>query len=54
MFFIDLFKNVVNMVLFKDGSLIFEYDEGFGFEELREKMVEYLSDGNIKIIKENI
>ncbi len=54
MFPIDSFKNAVNMALSKDGSSIFEYDEGLGSEELREKMVEYLSDGNIKTTKENI
>ncbi|EQF26125.1 bacterial regulatory s, gntR family protein [Clostridioides difficile CD160] len=54
MFPIDSFKNAVNMALSKDGSSIFDYDEGLGSEELREKMVEYLSDGNIKTTKENI
>ncbi len=37
MFPIDSFKNAVNMALSKDGSSIFEYDEGLGSEELREK-----------------
>ena len=54
MFPIDDFKKAVNMALTKDGSSIFEYDEGLGSESLREKIVQYLKSRKIETTKENI
>lgn len=48
------FKSAVNMALSKDGSSIFEYDEGLGSEDLRQKIVYHLQDKGIKTTKENI
>lgn len=51
---IEDFKSAVNMALSKDGSSIFEYDEGLGSEDLRQKIVYHLQDKGIKTTKENI
>ncbi len=51
---IEDFKNAVNMALSKDGSSIFEYDEGLGSDDLRQKIVYHLKDKGIKTTKENI
>lgn len=51
---IEDFKNAVNMALSKDVSSIFEYDEGLGLDELREKIVDYLRTRSIESNKENI
>ncbi|MGL4911351.1 MAG: PLP-dependent aminotransferase family protein [Romboutsia sp.] len=51
---IEDFKSAVNMALSKEGSSIFEYDEGLGFEDLRDKIVKYLRGKEIKTTKDNI
>jgi DNA-binding transcriptional MocR family regulator len=51
---IEDFKNAVNMALSKDGSSIFEYDEGLGSDDLRQKIVYHLKDKGINTTKENI
>ena len=54
MFPIDDYKKAINMALENDGSTIFDYDEGKGSKELREKISEYLRDKNIDTTSENI
>ena len=51
---IDDFKEAINMVLNNEGSSIFEYDEGLGNEDLRKKIVEYLSSKSIETDKDRI
>ena len=51
---IEDFKSAVNMALSKEGSSIFEYDEGLGFEDLRQKLVKYLQGKDIATTKDNI
>ncbi|MGL5314642.1 MAG: PLP-dependent aminotransferase family protein [Peptostreptococcaceae bacterium] len=54
MFPIEDFKSALNMAISTEDKSIFEYDEGLGSEELREKIVEYLKFTNIDTSKENI
>lgn len=54
MFPIEDFKSAVNMALTNEGSSIFEYDEGLGFDDLREKLVDYLKEKEINTTKDNI
>ncbi|HSQ88161.1 PLP-dependent aminotransferase family protein [Romboutsia sp.] len=54
MFPIQDFKSAVNMALSEEGSSIFEYDEGLGFDDLRQKIVGYLEDKGIRTTKENV
>ncbi|MGL6107662.1 PLP-dependent aminotransferase family protein [Romboutsia sp.] len=54
MFPIEDFKNAVNMAISKEDKAIFEYDEGLGCDELREKIVEYLKTTKVKTTKDNI
>ncbi|MGL4913099.1 MAG: PLP-dependent aminotransferase family protein, partial [Romboutsia sp.] len=42
------------MALSNDAGALFEYDEGLGLEELREKIKDYLRLKDIKTIKDNI
>ena len=51
---IEDFKKAINIALNKEGSSMFEYDDGLGFEKLRVKMVEYLKSLYIYTNKENI
>ena len=51
---IDDFKKAINIALNKEDSSMFEYEDGLGFEKLREKMVEYLKYSYIHTNKENI
>lgn len=51
---IEDFKKAINIALNKEGSSMFEYDDGLGFEKLRVKMVEYLKSLSIYTNKENI
>ena len=48
------FKRAINIALNKEDSSMFEYEDGLGFEKLREKMVEYLKYSYIHTNKENI
>ena len=54
MFPIEDFKSAVNMALSEEGSSIFEYDEGLGFDDLRQKIVGYLEYRGIRTTKENV
>ena len=54
MFPVDDFKESINMALEKEGNSIFEYDDGLGFLNLREKLVDYLKKLNINTRKDNI
>lgn len=54
MFPIEDFKKAINIALEKEGTHIFEYDDGLGFYKLREKLVEYLQLLNINTNKDNI
>ena len=54
MFPIDDYKKAINMALENDGPSIFNYDEGKGFIELRDKICEYLKDRKINTNIENI
>lgn len=54
MFPIEDFKSAINIALSKEGSSIFEYDEGLGYDNLREKIVDYLKKRSIETSKENI
>ncbi|MEG1311188.1 MAG: PLP-dependent aminotransferase family protein [Romboutsia sp.] len=51
---IEDFKSAINMALSKEGSSIFEYDEGLGSDDLRNKIVSYLKYRSIETSKENI
>ncbi|SCH31634.1 2-aminoadipate transaminase [uncultured Clostridium sp.] len=51
---IDDFKEAINMALINEGSSIFEYDEGLGSEDLREKIAEYLNKRSIQTNKDSI
>lgn len=48
------FKKAINMALSEDDNSIFEYDEGLGDINLREKIVDYLKYIKIDTTKENI
>ena len=54
MFPIEDYKKAINMALERDGSTIFDYDEGKGSKELREEISEYLRERQINTDKENI
>lgn len=54
MFPIEDFKSAINMALSKEGSSIFEYDEGLGYDKLRKKIVNYLKKRSIETSEENI
>lgn len=54
MFPIEDFKSAVNMALSEEGSSIFEYEEGLGFDDLRQKIVGYLEYRGIRTTKENV
>ncbi len=54
MFPIDDYKKAINMALENDGSTIFDYDEGKGSKDLREKIVQYLKERKINTNSENI
>ncbi|TQQ84101.1 PLP-dependent aminotransferase family protein [Peptacetobacter hominis] len=54
MFPVNEFKSAVNMALEKEGSRIFEYDDGMGSINLRTKLLEYLEGLNIKTKVDNI
>jgi len=54
MFPIEDFKSAVNMALSEEGSSIFEYDEGLGFDDLRQKIAGYLEYRGIRTTKENV
>ena len=54
MFPIDDYKKAINMALENDGPSIFNYDEGKGSIELRDKICEYLKDRKINTNIENI
>lgn len=54
MFPIEDYKKAINMALERDGSSIFDYDEGKGSKELRQKISEYLREKHINTDKENI
>ena len=51
---IDDFKEAINMALTNEGSTIFEYDEGLGYEPLREKIAQYLHNKDINTTKDNL
>ena len=51
---IEDFKSAVNMALSKDAGSLFEYDEGLGLDELREKLSDYLRLKGIETLKDNI
>ena len=51
---IEDFKRAIHIALNKEDSSMFEYEDGLGFEGLREKMVEYLKSSYIHTNKENI
>lgn len=51
---IDDFKEAINMALLNEGSSIFDYDEGLGSEDLREKIAEYLNKRSIQTDKDSI
>lgn len=51
---IEDFKNAINIALQKEDLSMFEYEDGLGFEKLREKMVEYLKNSYIYTDKKNI
>lgn len=51
---IDDFKEAINMALTNEGSTIFEYDEGLGYEPLREKIAQYLHSKDINTTKDNL
>ena len=54
MFPIEDYKKAINMALERDGSTIFDYDEGKGSKELREEISKYLREKQINTDKENI
>lgn len=54
MFPIEDYKKAINMALERDGSTIFDYDEGKGSKELREEISKYLRERQINTDKENI
>ncbi|MGM9531038.1 PLP-dependent aminotransferase family protein [Intestinibacter sp.] len=54
MFPIEDYKKAINMALERDGSTIFDYDEGKGSKELREEISKYLRAKQINTDKENI
>ena len=51
---VEDFKESINLALEKEGSSMFEYDDGLGFIKLREILVNYLKTLNIKTTKDNI
>lgn len=54
MFPIEDYKKAINMALERDGSTIFDYDEGKGSKELREEISKYLRERQINTDKKNI
>lgn len=54
LFPINDFKKAINMALSEEDNSIFEYDEGLGDIDLREKIVDYLKYIKIDTIKDNI
>lgn len=54
MFPVREFKEAINIALEKEGSSMFEYDDGLGFIKLRSRLADYLKTLNIKTSKDNI